>query len=278
MTDTIIEAVTLSRKFKKITAVDNISFQVHTGEIFGFLGPNGAGKTTTIRMLTGQLLPTGGSVSVCGVDPVTEEKDLAMKIGVVPEIQNLYPDLNAERNLSLFADLYGISHKRVKDLLQEFGLDNRKEPVKNLSKGLKQRVLIARALIHRPDLLFLDEPTVGLDPHIAAEIREMIKNLKRERKTVFLTTHYMEEADALCDRIAIIHEGKIVALDSPHELRLKHGKREFVVETESGKKRYPFESIDVLASLDAKGIRSIHSTEPTLEEVFIALTGRRIEE
>ncbi|RLG01445.1 ABC transporter ATP-binding protein [Thermococci archaeon] len=275
--ENIIEVENLSKKFKENVAVDDISFQVKKGEIFGFLGPNGAGKTTTIRMLTGQLLPSGGAIQVCGIDPTKEEKKLAMKIGVVPEIQNLYSDLNAEQNLKLFADLYSIDHKRVKELLEMFKLTDMKEPVKKLSKGLKQRVLIARALIHNPELLFLDEPTIGLDPNIAKEIRKIIKILKEEGKTVFLTTHYMEEADALCDRVAIINEGKIIALDSPHELRLKYGKREFIVETDSEIKRYSFENIKALSSLNPKKIRSIHSTEPTLEDVFIALTGRRIE-
>jgi len=277
MIENIIEVENLSKKFKEKVAVDDISFQVKKGEIFGFLGPNGAGKTTTIRMLTGQLLPSGGAIQVCGIDPTKEEKKLAMKIGVVPEIQNLYSDLNAEQNLKLFADLYSIDHKRVKELLEMFKLTDMKEPVKKLSKGLKQRVLIARALIHNPELLFLDEPTIGLDPNIAKEIRKIIKILKEEGKTVFLTTHYMEEADALCDRVAIINEGKIIALDSPHELRLKYGKREFIVETDSEIKRYSFENIKALSSLNPKKIRSIHSTEPTLEDVFIALTGRRIE-
>jgi len=277
MIENIIEVENLSKKFKENVAVDDISFQVKKGEIFGFLGPNGAGKTTTIRMLTGQLLPSGGAIQVCGIDPTKEEKKLAMKIGVVPEIQNLYSDLNAEQNLKLFADLYSIDHKRVKELLEMFKLTDMKEPVKKLSKGLKQRVLIARALIHNPELLFLDEPTIGLDPNIAKEIRKIIKILKEEGKTVFLTTHYMEEADALCDRVAIINEGKIIALDSPHELRLKYGKREFIVETDSEIKRYSFENIKALSSLNPKKIRSIHSTEPTLEDVFIALTGRRIE-
>jgi ABC-2 type transport system ATP-binding protein len=278
MTEKIIKVENLSRKFNEKIAVKNISFEVNKGEIFGFLGPNGAGKTTTIRMLSGQLLPTEGAIKVCGIDPTKEEKKLALKIGVVPEVQNLYSDLNAERNLNLFADLYSVDHKRVKDLLRIFGLKDRKEPVKKLSKGLRQRILLARALIHSPELLFLDEPTIGLDPNIAKEIRATIQELKKEEKTIFLTTHYMEEADNLCDKVAIIDEGKIVALDSPHELRLKHGDREFLVETESGIKKYPFEDIGILATLDPKRIRSIHSVEPTLEDVFIALTGRRIEE
>jgi ABC-2 type transport system ATP-binding protein len=257
--------------------VDNISFQIKKGEIFGFLGPNGAGKTTTIKMLSGQLFPTEGKIKVCGLDPTKKEEKFAMKIGVVPEIQNLYPDLSAEKNLLLFADLYSVDHSRVRTLLEFFGLENRKEPVKKLSKGLRQRVLIARALIHDPELLFLDEPTIGLDPSAAREIREMIKELKKKEKTVFLTTHYLEEADQLSDRVAIINEGKIVALDSPHELRLKYGNKELFVETETGIIKYPSEEIDILTSLNPEKIKSIHSAEPTLEDVFIRLTGRRIE-
>jgi ABC-2 type transport system ATP-binding protein len=276
--DNIIEVENLSRKFGNKVAVDDISFQVRKGEIFGFLGPNGAGKTTTIKILSGQLVPTGGAVRVCGFDPAKEEKKLAMRIGVVPEVQNLYSDLSAEKNLNLFADLYSVDHSRVKNLLEFFGLKNRKEAVKKLSKGLRQRVLVARALSHDPELLFLDEPTIGLDPMAARGIREMIEELKEEEKTVFLTTHYMEEADRLSDRVGIINEGKLIALDSPHALRLKHGERELSVETETGIEKYPFENIKALTSLNPKEIKSIHSAEPSLEDVFIALTGRRIEE
>lgn len=272
----IIEAETLTRKFGDKVAVRGVSFTVEQGEIFGFLGPNGAGKTTTIKMLTGQLLPTEGRCAVCGIDPAKEEKKLSMHIGVVPETQNLYQDMSAERNLMFFADLYGVDRDRVKILLKEFELeDHRSKVVKKLSKGLRQRVLIARALLHDPELLFMDEPTVGLDPHIARSIREMIRDLRDKGKTIFLTTHYMEEANALCDRVGIIDEGTIIALDSPHELRLRHGKREVVVETDDGITKLPISEIRRLASMEPEKIRSIHSAEPTLEDVFISLTGRR---
>ncbi len=166
----------------------------------------------------------------------------------------------------------------MKDLLRDLGLStHQKKKVRNLSKGLAQRVLIARALLHSPELIFLDEPTIGLDPNIAIEIREMIRLLREKGKTIFLTTHYMAEADSLCDRVAIINEGKIIALDSPHQLRLQHGTRQIIVETQNGPKHFPFSQIDQLANLDPEHILSIHSSEPTLEDVFIRLTDRRLE-
>lgn len=271
----MIEVQNLTKKFGDKIAVNGISFKVKKGEIFGFLGPNGAGKTTTIKMLTGQLLPTDGWCRVSGIDPAKEEKKLAMHIGVVPEVQNLYQDMSAEKNLRFFAGLYGVDKERVGALLKEFELEeHRDKAVKKLSKGLRQRVLIARALLHDPELLFMDEPTVGLDPHIAREIRNMIREFRARGKTIFLTTHYMEEADALCDRVGIIDEGEIVALDAPHDLRLKHGKREVVVETDDGVVKLPITDVR-LKSIDPEKIRSIHSAEPTLEDVFISLTGKR---
>jgi ABC-2 type transport system ATP-binding protein len=218
-----IETHELSRGFGTLKAVDQITFSASAGELFGFLGPNGAGKTTTIRMLTGQLRPTSGSAKVAGYDVVTERTELKRRIGVVFEQQNLYEHMSAAENLAFIADLYGVSRKRGEEVLEQVGLAGRaREPVRRYSNGMKQRLLIARALIPRPMVLFLDEPTRGLDPAMARDIRNIIAGLARDGTTVFLTTHYMEEADRLCARVAVLERGRIVALDAPAALKAAH--------------------------------------------------------
>lgn len=220
-----IEVNDLTRDYNGLRAVDGISFSVEPGEIFGFLGPNGAGKTTTIRMLTGQLLPTSGTAKVAGYDIVKERQQLKPRIGVVFDSQNIYERMSARENLVFYARLYRVQKSRVDEVLAQVGLTERaRDKVKNYSNGMKQRVLIARALLHKPEVLFLDEPTRGLDPHIAREIRAIIVNLARGGMTVFLTTHYMEEADQLCQRVAFLDRGRIVALDAPERLKGDYGK------------------------------------------------------
>jgi ABC-2 type transport system ATP-binding protein len=222
-----IEVYNLSRKYNGLNAVDAISFSVERGEIFGFLGPNGAGKTTTIRMLTGQLLPTSGSAKVAGYDVVTQRQELKPRIGVVFDNQNIYERMSARENLNFFARLYRVPRSRVKEVLDQVDLGERaKDKAKNYSNGMKQRVLIGRALLHKPDVLFLDEPTRGLDAHIARDIRRIILDLVKDGMTVFLTTHYMEEADQLSGRVAFLDNGRIVALDTPKNLKSKFGKKE----------------------------------------------------
>jgi ABC-2 type transport system ATP-binding protein len=234
-----IEAVNLTRTFNALCAVDHISFAVEPGQVFGFLGPNGAGKTTTIRMLTGQLRPTDGRATVMGCDVVQERQDLKPQIGVVWEVQNLYQRLSAVDNLLFSARLYGIDRRRIDEVLEFVGLTARaKDRLKEYSNGMKQRLLIARALLHAPRVLFLDEPTRGLDPGVGRDIRGLVTELARAGTTVFLTTHYMEEADRLSDRVAILDHGRIVALDTPAALKLRHGQ------------------------------------DTSLEEVFLQLTGR----
>jgi ABC-2 type transport system ATP-binding protein len=238
-----IEVQSLTRDFKKLRAVDNISFDVEAGEIFGFLGPNGAGKTTTIKMLTGQLRPTAGKAWVVGCDVVDDRDTLKPQIGVVFEYQNVYERLSARDNLNFSARLYGVRKTRVDEVLRQVGLaDRARERIKKYSNGMKQRLLIARALLHEPQVLFLDEPTRGLDPHAARDIRDFVAELAGQGVTVFLTTHYMEEADHLCDRVAIIDQGHIVALDTPERLKQEH-------------------------SQDGKA---------TLEDVFVQRTGRHL--
>ncbi len=215
-----IEVEHLTRDFHGLRAVDDISFTVAPGEILGFLGPNGAGKTTTIRMLTGQLRPTAGVARVMGCDVLTQRDALKPHIGVVFEIPNLYERLSARDNLLFTARLYGAPQARVDAVLEQVGLAQRaQERVRQYSSGMKQRLLIARALLHQPRVLFLDEPTRGLDPNVARDIRAFVAGLAREGVTVFLTTHDMEEADRLSDRVAILHRGRIVALDTPTRLK-----------------------------------------------------------
>jgi ABC-2 type transport system ATP-binding protein len=219
-----IETHELSRDFGTVKAVDQITFSASAGELFGFLGPNGAGKTTTIRMLTGQLRPTSGSAKVAGYDVVNDRTELKRQIGVVFEYQNIYERMSAVENLNFIADLYGVSRKRVGAVLEQVGLAGRaREPIKRFSNGMKQRLLIARALIPHPKVLFLDEPTRGLDPAMARDVRNIIAGLARDGTTVFLTTHYMEEADRLCARVAILDHGRVVALDAPAALKKEHG-------------------------------------------------------
>jgi ABC-2 type transport system ATP-binding protein len=224
-----IKVQELTRDYNGMRAVDRISFEVEPGEIFGFLGPNGAGKTTTIKMLTGQLRPTSGKAHVAGCDVVDERQQLKPQIGVVFEHQNIYERLSARDNLLFAARLYGVPKSRVQEMLARVGLAERaREKTKKYSNGMKQRLLIARALLHEPSVLFLDEPTRGLDPHIARGIRTFIAELAQQGVTVFLTTHYMEEADQLSDRVAIIDQGHIVALDAPERLKAEHGEDVFV--------------------------------------------------
>ncbi|MGM0367042.1 MAG: ABC transporter ATP-binding protein [Actinomycetota bacterium] len=220
----IIEAKKITKKFNSFTAVDNISFAVKEGEIFGFLGPNGAGKTTTIRVLTGVLLPDSGRAIIGGVDMVKNPIEAKCKIGVIPEIGNTYLDLSAIQNILLAGKFYGIKQielkKRASELLEKLGLyERRSQPVKSFSKGQKQRISIASAIVHRPKILFLDEPTSGLDVQSQRLIRDIIKEMNDLGTTIFLTTHNIEEANILCDQVCIINNGRIAAIDKPEALR-----------------------------------------------------------
>jgi ABC-2 type transport system ATP-binding protein len=219
-----ISVSTLTKRFGEIHAVDGISFEVKEGELFGFLGPNGAGKTTTQRMLTGVLKPDSGAIYVMGFDLLKHPFDAKMMAGVVPEMSNVYIDLTAWDNLMLMGELYGVSKgkrkKKAAELLEFFALLDRKDQkTKGFSKGMKQRLILSMALIHEPELLFLDEPTSGLDVQSARLIRELIRELNQKGMTVFLTTHNIEEANQMCDRVAIINSGKIAAIDRPENLR-----------------------------------------------------------
>lgn len=279
-----IEVENLSRAFNGLRAVDDVSFAVEAGEIFGFLGHNGAGKTTTIRMLSGRLLPDSGRGRVAGCDIVAEQQRLKPLIGVVSEHQNLYERMSGRENLEFAARLYGQDNGRVDAVLEQVGLSDRaKDKVQHYSNGMKQRLLIARSILHRPEIVFLDEPTRGLDPVVGREIRRLIVDMSDQGVTIFLTTHYMDEADQLCDRVAFLSAGRIMALDTPNNLKTAHGQNQVNVTLKNG------ESVSIALDNEAAGrelhellnngqVKTLHSAEATLEEVFIQLAGRRLSE
>jgi ABC-2 type transport system ATP-binding protein len=289
-TDLMIEATDLRRSFGEKEAVAGISFSARCGEIFGLLGPNGAGKTTTIRVLTGQIDPTSGSARVAGCDVVKDRAQLKARIGVVFEEQNLYDRLSARLNLEFSCWLYNVPTSRIDEVLDLVHLrDRAKDPVRVYSNGMRQRLTIARALLHRPQVLFLDEPSRGLDPIAAREVRETVEHLRQEGTTILLTTHLMDEAEALCQQVAFLVNGRLVANDTPRNLKLAHGQRALVVTLAEGpghNGNAPLEEVTLsmdapadqakLAELMASGqVRAVHSREATLEEVFIEVAGVR---
>ena len=285
----MIEAHDLRRAFKHKEAVAGISFTARQGEIFGLLGPNGAGKTTTIRILTGQIDPSGGSAMVAGCDVVKDRARLKERIGVVFEEQNLYERLSARNNLAFSCWLYGLPESRADEVLDLVQLrDRAKDHVSTFSNGMRQRLMIARALLHRPPMLFLDEPSRGLDPISARDIRLAIKQLSEEGITILLTTHLMDEADQLCQQVAFIVNGKIVANDTPRNLKLTHGERVLMVTlTEHGQNGHsalqdmtiklddPADQQRLSVWMAQDRVLAIHSHEATLEEVFIEVAGVR---
>lgn len=218
-----IEVQGLSRRFGEVLAVDHLSFSVEKGEVFGVLGPNGAGKTTTVRLLNGILAPTEGRIRILGLDPAVEGAQVRANTGVLTESPSLYEKLSARENLSFFGKLYGVPPQtlpgRVEELLELFGLRERADdPAGGFSKGMKQRLVLARALVHNPPILFLDEPTSGLDPEAAHQVNELIARLRSEGRTIFLCTHRLAEAEPLCDRVALFNHGRLLAMGTIPEL------------------------------------------------------------
>lgn len=285
-----IETKSLTKTYGPLTAVDHISFEVQEGEVFAFLGPNGAGKTTTVRLLTGLARPTVGNARVLGLDLRRELPRIKKQVGVVPERSNLYDELSARDNLIFMGQLYGVPRaeraQRADDLLHRFRLEEKKDvPFAHLSRGMKRALTIAAALIHRPRLLFLDEPTVGLDVVSARGLRALIERLREEGVTIFLTTHYLEEAERLADRVALIVCGRIVALDTVEGLksRVSGGVTvEARLASPSGEERLRFRGEDVEsavrvaldhAAAEGKRVMAVNTIQPTLEEAFIELTG-----
>ena len=308
MSDSIaIEVAELSKRFNGLIAVDGISFEVKTGELFGFLGPNGAGKTTTVRMLTGVINYDGGTALIKGYK--AGSLNAKQLVGVVPEMANAYADISAWNNLMLMANLYGVSaseaRNRGEKLLNDMGLLERKGSlVKTYSKGMKQRLILCMALVSNPEVLFLDEPTSGLDVQSARLIKQTLRSLNAEGKTIFLTTHDMSEANHLCDRVAIINKGKMIAVDAPEKLRMATIGRNSIevsfnsaVESERlarlpgvnsmqkvGDKfrLYSDDSGELIMTLanysNEAGVKivSINTLAPSLEDAFLALTDKEV--
>lgn len=288
--ETVIELSGICHRFtqngfkesgKENEVLKGIDLKIYSGEIFGLLGPSGAGKTTLIKIMTGRILPFGGQVLLFGKEPDRVWKmEMRKQIGMMMDDFGLYERLSCADNLAVFADLYRVSRERVKEILVKVDLwEARKRPVADLSKGMRTRLSLARAVLAEPMLLFLDEPTTGLDPGTAAEIHDLIRGEKERGATIFLTTHNMEEAAKLCDHVALLNEGKIVEYGEPEEICRRHNYHHKIrIRFYNGE----YEEIgndssaaDRIADYFRRGmIETIHSTEPDLETVFMELTGR----
>lgn len=307
----IVETRDLTKVFNGRKAVDSLDLEVEEGELFGLLGPNGAGKSTTVAMLSTILPPTRGTAIVGGYDIRRQAKEVRSIIGVVPQEFGLYDDLTAEENLAYLGKLHGVEgsklRKRIDELLRLVQLKDRaNDRVKTFSGGMKHRLNLAAGLIHEPRLLFLDEPTTGLDPQARLAVWELIRQFQSEGVTILLTTHYMEEADYLCGRVAIMDRGKVIALDSPARLKHSIGKLEIIEMKAKGiSSNLPAElrklkgvkkvartseglrvltpvadevvaRVVTLASFAGVRIDSVNVVQPTLEDVFIKLTGKTL--
>ena len=304
----MINVTNLTKEYREILAVDDISFHVGQGEIFGFLGPNGAGKTSTINTLIGLSRPTSGKIIIDGVDAVKDIKKVQAIVGVIPDENNLYGEMTGFDNLCFCASLYGVRkkerEKRAVDLLERFNLTRAGNRLfKTYSKGMKRKLTIAAGIIHNPKILFLDEPTTGIDVESARQIRELILYLKRQGKTIFITTHYIEEAERICDRVAFIVQGRIVKVGTITELMEGLGQEPRIrlklsddidrikEEIESSFPTYRIETAGkdsclitskdsialspILQLLDSQGISVYEAREmkPSLEDVFVKTTG-----
>ncbi|MEZ6063886.1 MAG: ABC transporter ATP-binding protein [Planctomycetaceae bacterium] len=292
----MIDVSNISRSFGSIRAVDSVCLQINAGEAFGLLGPNGAGKTTTLSMMVGMLKPDSGTVRVGGADPA--EASARESIGIAPQSLSLYEELSAQENLKFLGQLYGFSGTRLKERIDwslEFAslTDRRGSLVRTFSGGMKRRLNMAAALIHDPKVILFDEPTVGVDPQSRNHIFDCIEQLKRDGRTVIYTTHYMEEAERLCDRVGIMDQGRILAMDTVDSLLKQHG-GESVVEGEldpdcetsacpgiQDDRKFQFRSQNPLRDVmkvSESGVtfRSVQIREPDLESVFLSLTGRNL--
>jgi ABC-2 type transport system ATP-binding protein len=301
-----VSVKSLSKYYNDHLAVDNISFNVRRGEVFGFLGPNGAGKTTTIKMLVGLTEPSNGTASIAGYDILDDIVEVKRRVGVVPETSNLYDELTVWENLLFASRLYHVPKhersERIESLLKTFHLvERRKTKFGKLSKGLKRRAVIAAAMVHQPEIVFLDEPTAGLDVMSALSLREFIGELRAEDTTVFLTTHYIEEADQLSDRIAILVKGKITTIDTSENIKRSvrgtpvieaflstepsakaFAELDCLGEVELQGRRIRIETVNISGAIESlvqvtseNGIRieEVNTIRPTLENAFVKLTG-----
>jgi ABC-2 type transport system ATP-binding protein len=304
MPNPVLQVRNLIKRYGDVEAVRGISFEVAEGEVFGLLGPNGAGKTSTIEILEGLRTPDGGDISVCGYDPRTHGEQLKHEIGAALQSTSLPDKIRVYEAIRLFASFYQ-RRRNVDDLLKRFGLEEKRTAFySQLSGGQKQRLALAIALVNDPKVLFLDEPTAGLDPQVRREIYDIIEELKRERKTIVLTTHYIEEAEKLCDRVAIVDHGKLIIEGTPRELkqssadktrievRLAQPEPDAVLKGLDGVadcrsinggyvlhcQRPPQAIVALVKHLEAQGneLVSLEIATPSLEDVFIELTGRRL--
>jgi ABC-2 type transport system ATP-binding protein len=277
----MIELVKIRKSFGEVLAVDDVSFSVPAGEVFGLLGPNGAGKTTIVKMATALTRPDAGCCRIGGTDVAKDPLTVKTRIGVVPQANNLDRELTAYENLLIYGMLHRVAHLRDKitGALKTVELwDRRDSVVQGFSGGMQRRLLLARALLPEPQALFLDEPSIGLDPQIRSQLWEIIRKIQIDGRTVLLTTHYIEEAEALCDRVGILAKGRLIALDTPDNLRREIG--EYVVESVDGdgKLRQSFcltrEDADRTASVAHSSVR-VRAT--SLEDAFIDLTKEKVE-
>ena len=281
MSEGVIRVEGLVKEYKPIRAVDSVTFEVKKGEIFGLLGPNGAGKTTTIKILTTLTKPSSGKAFIMGIDVGEHPELVKLHIGVVPQENNLDRELTAYENMLIYGMLHNVKDlpSKIEDRLKMVDLwERRNEPVERLSGGMQRRLLIARALLPEPPILFLDEPTVGLDPQVRREIWDTIRRIKVQGRTILLTTHYIEEAEILCDRVGILSRGRLIALDTPKNLKAMVG--EYVVEfsRKDGSTEWVICKDREEAHKVAMGINnSVTIRKSNLEDVFIKLTGERIE-
>ncbi|RJE87754.1 ABC transporter ATP-binding protein [Paenibacillus sp. 1011MAR3C5] len=280
--ENVIEVTALEKSFSKERALKNVSFSVQKGEIFGFLGPSGSGKTTTIKILTAQMKATSGSAYVFGVstDQLSQEK-YRKKIGIVTDNTSLYARLSVYDNLKLYCDLYDVPASRIDEVLRMVNLAGEgKKIVSKLLKGMLQRIILARAFLHEPELLFLDEPTSALDPMNTKHIYEGLMRLKEKGTTIFLTTHDMNEAEFLCDRVAFLNNGEIQLLDAPKKLRQQRGDATLKVELTDGTTmilpKGPAGAQQLFNHMNADEVVSVQSNHPTLGDIFVEVTGRKL--
>ena len=305
-TDALIEARSLTKRFDQMVAVDDIDFEVRRGEAFGFLGPNGAGKTSTMRMIGCTSPPSGGTLRVIGMDPVSQASEIKARIGVVPQMDNLDIELTVRENLEMYARYFDVpgdvAGPRIDELLEFVQLTERaKSKVEPLSGGMKRRLTIARALINQPDLLLLDEPTTGLDPQARHLVWDRLYRLKQRGVTLVITTHYMDEAEQLCDRLVVMDKAKIVTEGSPRDLIARHSTREVLELRLSDVERdrlaasvdgiaervewlpdrvllYTTSGDEALAAIHERGIETETALvrRASLEDVFLTITGRSL--
>lgn len=283
MNEAYISIEHLSKKYDKDFVLKDVNAVLHRGEILGFLGPSGAGKTTTIKILTGQLMPTSGEAKILGIDCRRIDERIYEQIGIVTDSSGVYERMSVYDNLKYFARLLNVPLGNIDPLLKRIGLyEHRKKPAAKLSRGQTQRPILARALLHKPKVLFLDEPTSGLDPSTALEIHRILKELKDEGMAIFLTTHNMEEATKLCDHVALLNEGVIVEYGAPEEICLKYNRiKKYRVQLTDDTRHVLLHGADTTGRItlwmNEDRIETLHTCEPTLETVFLEVTGRELQ-